>query len=72
MITNQPAFSIEDFCKAHGPISRSYFYELVASGKGPRIMKLGRRVLISMEAAADWRRDMEERTAAEARAKVAA
>ena len=28
-------------------------------GRGPRMMKLGRRTLISAEAAADWRRQIE-------------
>jgi hypothetical protein len=41
----------------------SFYYELVASGRGPRLMKLGRRVLISVEAGADWRQEMESRTA---------
>ncbi|RQR23350.1 hypothetical protein DIE23_35190 [Burkholderia sp. Bp9143] len=62
MIPQQSASSIDQFCEAHG-ISRAFFYELVASGRGPRLMKLGRRVLISHEAAADWRREMEARTA---------
>ncbi len=61
MTPNRPAFSIEQFCESHGNISRAYFYKLVASGLGPRLMRVGRRVLISQEAAADWRRAMEER-----------
>ncbi|WP_212566890.1 hypothetical protein [Aromatoleum tolulyticum] len=36
------------------------FYKLMKSGHGPRIMKVGTRTLISVEAAADWRRQMEE------------
>jgi predicted DNA-binding transcriptional regulator AlpA len=43
-------------------MSRSLFYELVKGGKGPRLMKIGRRTLISQEAAADWRRAMEAAT----------
>jgi hypothetical protein len=57
------AFSVEQFCEGHGNISRAYFNKLVASGRGPRLMKVGRRVLISIEAAAEWRRQMEEQTA---------
>lgn len=53
------AFSVEQFCTAHG-LSRSGFYELLRQQRGPRLMRLGRRVLISREAAADWRRRMEE------------
>lgn len=62
-IPKPSAFSIEQFCESHGNISRAYFYKLLAAGQGPRLMKVGRRVLISEEAAADWRREMEARTA---------
>ncbi len=34
-------------------------YDLLKKGEGPRIMTVGRRKLISNEAAADWRREME-------------
>ncbi len=56
------AYTIPEFCDAHR-ISRTHFYELAKLGKVPRLMKLGRRTLISAEAAADWRRDMERETA---------
>jgi len=52
------ALSIGEFCKAHN-ISRSKFYLLLDEGKAPRIMKIGRRTLISLEAACAWRRTME-------------
>jgi hypothetical protein len=71
MIPHQSAFSISDFCKSHD-ISRAYFYQLVASGLGPRLIKLGRRTLVSAEAGADWRREMEERTAAQAQTHLVA
>jgi hypothetical protein len=35
------------------------FYNLLKRGDGPAIMKVGRRTLISAEAAAEWRRRME-------------
>ena len=54
------AFSVEEFCKAHG-ISIGFFYTLLKEGCAPEIMKLGTRTLISHEAAARWRA---ERTAA--------
>jgi hypothetical protein len=54
------AFSVEEFCKAHG-ISIGFFYTLLKDKRGPEIMKLGTRTLISAEAAARWRA---ERTAA--------
>jgi len=56
------AFSIADFCRAHGGMSQAFFHALVAKGKGPRLMKVGARTLISVEAAAKWRRAQEAAT----------
>ena len=53
------AFTITEFCEAHR-ISRSKLYQLWAAGIGPRFMKVGVKVLISVEAAADWRREREQ------------
>jgi len=53
------AYDVQAFCLAHH-ISRAFFYKLLDQGKGPRVMKVGRRLLISREAAADWRRAMEQ------------
>jgi hypothetical protein len=58
----KPTFTVSEFCEAHGRMSRTLFYKLVNEGKGPRLMKIGRRTLISQEAAADWRRQMEAAT----------
>lgn len=55
------AFSVENFCAAHG-FTKPTFYKLQREGIGPRIMRVGRRVLISTEAAAEWRRAMEARS----------
>ncbi len=55
------AFSVADFCREHG-ISRAFFYKLLLEGCGPRVMKVGRRTLISREAAEQWRRRMEGAT----------
>jgi hypothetical protein len=52
------ASSIDEFCAEHS-ISRALFYILKKAGKAPRIMKVGARQVISIEAAADWRRQME-------------
>ena len=54
--------TIPQFCDSHN-ISRTHFYELVKRGQGPRLMKVGRRTLISQEAAAEWRKRMEDETA---------
>ena len=45
---------------------RDSLHNMCKVGKGPRMMKLGRRVLISAEAAAEWRRQLEAETMAEA------
>lgn len=60
--TPASAYSIAQFCDAHH-ISRTHLHNMCKAGKGPRMMKLGRRVLISAEAAADWRRQLEQETA---------
>jgi hypothetical protein len=52
------ASPVRRFCNDHG-ISVSHLYNLLKSGKGPAIMKVGKRTLISDEAAAAWRRRME-------------
>lgn len=52
------AFTIPEFFDAYS-ISRSKFYEMRKAGSGPRIMKVGRRTLISVEAATAWRRRLE-------------
>ena len=52
-------YSVQQFCEAH-EITKVLFYRLLKDGLGPRIMKVGARTLISVEAAADWRREMEE------------
>ena len=57
-ITQKYAFSIAEFCEAHD-LCRATFYNLEKIGKAPRIMQVGKRRLISQEAAAEWRRDRE-------------
>lgn len=52
------ALSIALFCQLHS-ISRSTYFNLRADGRAPREMRVGTRVLISREAAADWRRERE-------------
>jgi len=57
-VTAKKAYSITEFCLAHG-ISRATFYNLRKVGQAPKEMEdLGRR-LISDEAAAQWRQQME-------------
>lgn len=56
------AYTVTQFCDDHN-LSRTHLYELIRQGLGPRLMKVGRRTLISIEAAADWRRKVEQATA---------
>ena len=57
-MTNKAAQSIDEFCVSHG-ISRAMFYKILSQGRGPRVMKVGTRTLISEEFAAAWRRQCE-------------
>ena len=52
------ALSVDEFCKAHG-ISRALFYLIQRDRTGPAVMRVRGRTLISREAAAAWRRQME-------------
>jgi predicted DNA-binding transcriptional regulator AlpA len=59
------AYGLADFCARHS-LSLATFYRLVEQGTAPDTFHVGSRVLISREAAAAWRREREEATAAEA------
>ncbi len=47
------AYTVPQFCGGYN-LSRTHFYALLKEGKGPRLMKVGRRTLIRAQAAADW------------------
>jgi hypothetical protein len=50
-----PTYTIPEFCKAHR-VGRTYFYDvLLPSGAAPAITVLGKRRVITREAAAHWR-----------------
>ena len=51
-------YDIGAFCAAHG-ISADTYFRMQRRGEGPVIMKVGGRTLISVEAAAAWRRKRE-------------
>ena len=51
------AYSVRAFCQAHN-IGRSMVYREIKSGR-LRIMKVGKRTLVSVESAAEWRNLME-------------
>jgi hypothetical protein len=55
---DRDAFTIPEFCRRHR-FSVSHYFDVKREGGGPREMRIGKRVLISREAAADWRRSLE-------------
>lgn len=59
------AYSVPEFAEAHG-LSRAHFYNLLRDGKAPKVMYVGRRTLVSREAAAEWRKRMESESQPEA------
>jgi hypothetical protein len=52
------AMSIHAFCVRHD-ISEDLFFKMQREGWGPAVMRVGARTLISVESAADWRRERE-------------
>lgn len=56
---DKDAYTIPEHCKRHG-YSVSHYFEEKRKGNGPREMHVGHRVLISKEAAAEWRREREK------------
>ena len=49
-------FSIPEFCAAHG-ISLAFYYLLKKRGLAPDELSLSKRKIISVEAAARWRKE---------------
>ncbi len=60
---DRAAYTIPEFCAAHR-FSRSHYYNLKGRGLGPDEIRLGDRVLITVEAAIRWRKAREKATAA--------
>ena len=58
----QDAISIPEFCVRNG-ISAALFFKLAREGRGPRVMRVGRRTLVTKEAAAAWRLECEAASA---------
>lgn len=55
---NQDVYDIKQFCQRNR-ISVSTYFNLQKTGAGPRVMRVGNRVLITKEAAAEWRKQLE-------------
>lgn len=56
--THRDALTVAQFCDAHG-FSRALFYKLAIANR-PAVIRVGRRVLISREAGAAWRKKLED------------
>lgn len=52
------AYSIRAFCRAHA-LSEAMYFKLRSMGLGPDEMQVGRRRMVSIEAAAKWRLERE-------------
>ena len=63
LVPNAAAYTIPEFCEAHR-ISESMYYKIRADGLGPREARALSKVIITKEAAADWRRARETPTEA--------
>jgi hypothetical protein len=57
-------YTIATFCAAHH-ISAAMFFKMQNADQAPRTMRVGRRVLITFEAAHEWRQRCEVTVAAE-------
>jgi len=55
------AYTIPQFCNRHS-ISRATFYKIQKEGNAPKIFYCGKKPLVSIEAAREWRavREMEQ------------
>jgi hypothetical protein len=56
------AFTISEFCEAHR-VSKSWLYQQWTLGRGPRVKQIGTKKIITVEDAAEWRRQREIITA---------
>jgi len=63
------AYSIAEFCHAHR-LSIAFFYVLQKRGEGPTVMKVGKRTLVSDEAARHWRERMESAAALQSKVEM--
>ncbi len=52
------AYTLREFCKAY-KTSRSKLYLLWEEGKGPKTFRIGRKILISADAARKWIKKLE-------------
>lgn len=46
-------YTVNEFCMMHG-IGRTFFYDMLKRGRGPAIIKLGRKTLVPRDSAEAW------------------
>lgn len=61
-MTKPITYDIPTFCHFHN-ISRGMFYKLLKQNLGPRLMRVGKRTIITEDSAAEWRHIMEKKSA---------
>lgn len=66
-VTTPSSFTISEFCQRNA-ISKSFFYKLVNSGAGPRLMRVGAHTRISVESETAWKIDREAAAAVKQKA----
>jgi predicted DNA-binding transcriptional regulator AlpA len=59
---SRAAYSVREWCERRG-IGRATFYARLPHGEMPAIVKIGRRMIITLEADEEWRERMEEAAA---------
>jgi excisionase family DNA binding protein len=57
------AFTVDEFCSTYR-VSRTTLHRLMVSGNGPNTFRIGRRRLITREAADTWVKAQEARASA--------
>lgn len=57
-VPEREAFTVTEFAQAYR-LSRATLYNLWKGGEGPKRMRVGRRVVVSRDAAEQWRRQVE-------------
>lgn len=65
------ALSVSEAAKAAG-ISRATLYQEIADGRGPRVAKIRRRTVVTLEALTEWLRSLEQTDAATERTSTSA
>jgi hypothetical protein len=59
----EPVYSIKEWCVLRR-ISEPYFFKLQKAGKGPRVIHVGRRTLVTGSADQSWLKGLEARDSA--------